>query len=256
MIHPTAILHKDAILDESVRVGPYAVIGEQVRIGAGTTVGPHTVIEGFTEIGCNNRIFQFASIGAVPQDLKYYGEKTRLVIGDGNTIREFTTIHLGTESGGGETLIGNANLLMAYSHVAHDCRLGNHCILANCATLGGHVEVQDYAILGGLSAVHQFCRIGCYCMISGGSMVGQDILPYTIAQGDRAKPVGINLVGLRRRNFSDQVLRDLKTVYKILFRSGLNTTEALEKIRREIETTLESKTILDFFAKSERGVAR
>lgn len=256
MIHSTAIIHEGAQLDADVQVGPYAVIGENVKIGAGTKIGPHTVIEGFTEIGRENQIFQFASIGAIPQDLKYCGEKTRLVIGDGNSIREFTTIHLGTESGGGETRIGNNNLLMAYSHVAHDCRLGDHCILANCATLGGHVEVHDYAILGGLSAVHQFCRIGCHCMISGGSMVGQDILPYTIAQGDRAKPIGINLVGLKRRGFSDEVLRDLKIAFKALFRSGLNTTEALEKTRAEIQDTPELKKFLDFFENSERGIAR
>jgi UDP-N-acetylglucosamine acyltransferase len=256
MIHPTAIIHEGAELDEHVQVGPYTVIGAEVRIGSGTTVGPHTVIEGLTEIGCDNRIFQFASIGAIPQDLKYAGEKTRLIIGDGNSIREFTTIHLGTEAGGGETLIGNNNLLMAYSHVAHDCRLGDHCILANCATLGGHVEVHDYAILGGLSAVHQFCRIGSHCMISGGSMVGKDILPFTIAQGDRAKPVGINLVGLQRRGFSEKVIRDLKMAFKIMFRSGINTHEALEKIRGEMQLTPELKIFLEFFEKSERGIAR
>ena len=256
MIHATAIIHKGAELDENVQVGPYTVIGNEVRIGSGTVIGSHTVIEGLTEIGRDNRIFQFASIGAIPQDLKYAGEKTRLIIGDGNSIREFSTVHLGTETGGGETVIGNHNLLMAYSHVAHDCRLGDHCILANCATLGGHVEVHDYAILGGLSAVHQFCRIGCHCMISGGSMVGKDMLPYTIAQGDRAKPVGINLVGLQRRGFSEAVIRDLKMAFKILTRSGLTTNEALEKIKEEIQTTPEIKIFLEFFKNSERGIAR
>ncbi len=256
MIHSTAIIHEGAQLDANVQVGPYAVIGENVKIGAGTIIGPHTVLEGFTEIGSDNRIFQFASVGAIPQDLKYSGEKTRLIIGNGNSIREFTTIHLGTESGCGETRIGNNNLLMAYSHVAHDCRLGDHCILANCATLGGHVEIHDYAILGGLSAVHQFCRIGCHCLISGGSMVGQDILPYTIAQGDRAKPVGINLVGLKRRGFSEQVLRDLKIAYKILFRSGLKTAEAVQKVAGEVQDAPEIKNLLDFFENSDRGIAR
>jgi UDP-N-acetylglucosamine acyltransferase len=256
MIHPTAIIHDGAELDENVQVGPYAVIGAEVRIGAGTSIGPHTVIEGLTEVGYDNRIFQFSSIGAIPQDLKYGGEKTHLIIGDGNSIREFSTIHLGTGAGGGETVIGNNNLLMAYSHVAHDCRLGDHCILANCATLGGHVEVHDYAILGGLSAVHQFCRIGCHCMISGGSMVAKDVLPYTIAQGDRAKPVGINLVGLQRRGFPENVLRDLKMTFKILFRSGLNTNEALERIKEEIRPTPELKILLEFFENSERGILR
>ena len=256
MIHPTAIIQEGAELDENVRIGPYAVIGAEVRIGSGTIVGPHTVIEGLTEIGCDNRIFQFASVGAIPQDLKYAGEKTRLIIGDGNSIREFATIHLGTEGGGGETVIGNNNLLMAYSHVAHDCRIGDHCILANCANLGGHVEVHDYAILGGLSAVHQFCRIGSHCMISGGSMVGKDILPYTIAQGDRAKPVGINMVGLQRRGFPENVIRDLKIAFKIMFRSGLNTNEALDRIKGEIQATPELKIFLEFFEKGERGIAR
>jgi len=256
MIHSTAIIHEGAQLDENVQVGPYSVVGENVKIGAGTVVGPHAVIEGFTEIGRDNRIFQFASIGAIPQDLKFHGEKTRLIIGDGNSIREFTTVHLGTEAGGGETRIGSHNLLMAYAHVAHDCRLGNHCILANCATLGGHVEVHDYAILGGLSAVHQFCRIGSHCMISGGSMVAKDMLPYTMAQGDRAKPVGINLVGLQRRGFSEAVIRDLKMAYKILFRSGLTTNEALKRIRAEIQASPEIETFLEFFENSERGIAR
>ncbi|MBE0596430.1 MAG: acyl-ACP--UDP-N-acetylglucosamine O-acyltransferase, partial [Desulfuromonadales bacterium] len=155
MIHPTAIIHPGARLGERVEIGPYAVIGEHVVIGDGTTVGPHTVIEGRTEIGCDNRIFQFASVGAVPQDLKYHGEKTCLRLGDRNTVREFVTLHLGTEAGGGETVIGSDNLFMAYAHVAHDCRVGNRVILANGATLAGHVSVDDFAILGGLSAVHQ-----------------------------------------------------------------------------------------------------
>ena len=256
MIHSTAIIHEGAEIAENVQIGPYSVIGENVKIGAGTVVGPHAVIEGITEIGCDNRIFQFASIGAIPQDLKYAGEKTRLKIGDGNLIREFTTIHLGTAGGGGETVIGSQNLFMAYSHVAHDCRVGNHCVLANCATLGGHVEVHDYAILGGLSAVHQFCRIGVHCMISGGTLIGKDICPYTIAQGERAKPAGINTIGLQRRGFSEEVIRNLKKAYKILFRSGLTLKEALETVKKEIQITPELKIILDFFENSERGIAR
>ncbi|MEJ2698222.1 MAG: acyl-ACP--UDP-N-acetylglucosamine O-acyltransferase, partial [Desulfuromonadales bacterium] len=192
MIHETAIVQAGAKIDESVEIGPYAIIGENVAIGAGTTVGPHAVIEGITEIGRDNRIFQFASIGAAPQDLKYQGEETRLRIGDRNTIREFVTIHRGTDSGGGETVIGHEGLFMAYSHVAHDSRVGNRVILANGATLAGHVQVDDFAILGGLSAAHQFTRIGCHAMISGGTMVAQDIPPYSIAQGDRARTIGIN----------------------------------------------------------------
>jgi len=195
MIHSTAIIAPGAELDSTVSVGPYAVIGEYVKIGAGTTIGPHAVIEGRTEIGCDNQIFQFTSIGAVPQDLKFSGEETSLTIGSRNRIREFVTIHLGTETGNGITTVGNDNLFMAYSHIAHDCIVKDHIVMANAATLAGHVEVDDYAILGGLSAVHQFARIGCHVMASGGSMIGQDIVPYSIVQGDRARIVGLNLRG-------------------------------------------------------------
>jgi UDP-N-acetylglucosamine acyltransferase len=195
MIHPTAIIHPGARLAADVAIGPYSIIGEHVTLGEGCWVGPHAVVEGRTTIGRNNRIFQFSSIGAIPQDLKFRGEETTLSIGDGNTFREFVTVHLGTADGGGTTIIGNKNLLMAYVHVAHDCRVGNEIVLANAATLAGHVEIGDHAILGGLSAIHQFTRIGIHAMISGGSMVNQDITPYTIAQGVRAQPVGINLIG-------------------------------------------------------------
>ncbi|HKK01612.1 MAG TPA: acyl-ACP--UDP-N-acetylglucosamine O-acyltransferase, partial [Desulfuromonadales bacterium] len=216
----------------------------------------HSVVEGWTEIGCNNRIFQFASVGAVPQDLKYHGEKSFLRIGDRNTVREFVTIHLGTEDGGGETVIGNDNLFMAYSHVAHDCRVGNRAVLANCATLAGHVLVDDFAIIGGLVAVHQFTRIGCHTMISGGSMVNQDVAPYTIAQGDRAQTVGLNLVGLKRRGFSEEALRGIKQAYRLVFRSGLRLEEAIEKIAAEVETTPELDIFVSFLQESERGIAR
>jgi len=256
MIHKTAIIHPGAEISDNVTIGAFAVIGEHVRIGRGTFVGPHAVVEGHTDIGVDNRIFQFSSVGAIPQDLKYRGEETRLVIGDRNQIREFTTIHIGTEGGGGETVIGNDNLFMAYSHIGHDSRVGNHAIFANCATLGGHVEVQDYAILGGLSGVHQFTRIGCHCMISGGSMVGQDIPPFIIAQGDRAKPIGINIVGLRRRGFSDQAILSVKEAFRIVFRSGLKRSEAFSRIAREVEQTPELKRFIDFFENSRRGIAR
>src|SRR6056297_2806485 len=218
MIHSTALIAPGAKLDPSVEVGPYAVIGEHVSIGPGTTVGPHTVIEGHTRIGENNQIFQFASVGAIPQDLKFHGETSYLEIGDGNKIREFVTIHLGTEDGGGTTRIGNNNLFMAYAHVAHDCCIGNQVIMANAATLAGHVEVNDYAILGGLSAVHQFVRIGSHVMASGGSMIGQDVAPYLIVQGDRAKPAGLNLTGLKRRGYSREALANIKAMYKLVFR--------------------------------------
>lgn len=257
MIHATAIIAPGAELDSTVTVGPYAVIGEHVKIGAGTTVGPHTVIEGYTEIGCDNQIFQFASVGAIPQDLKFAGEVSYLKIGDRNRIREFVTIHLGTGDGCGVTTIGDDNLFMAYSHVAHDCIVGNHVILANAATLAGHVEVDDFAILGGLSAVHQFARIGCHVMASGGSMMGQDIVPYSIVQGDRAKVVGLNLIGLKRRGFSPEALSNIKKMYKLVFRSNLKLEEAVAQIEEQFDTSApEVVTYLDFLKKSERGLAR
>lgn len=256
MIHSTAIIHPAARIDEGVEIGPFVVIGEHVTIAEGTTVGPHAVIDGWTEIGRGNRIFQFASVGAPPQDLKFRGEKSYLRLGDRNTVREFVTLHRGTESGGGETVVGNDNLFMAYSHVAHDCIVGNRVILANGATLAGHVRVDDFAILGGLSAIHQFARIGAHAMISGGAMVAQDIPPYCIAQGDRAKTVGINLVGLKRRGFAEEAVRAVKQAYKLVFRSGLRLEEALERIDREVKGCPELDVFIDFIKNSERGIAR
>ncbi len=257
MIHQTAIIAPGAELDSTVTVGPYAVIGEHVKIGAGTTVGPHSVIEGHTEIGSDNQIFQFASIGAIPQDLKFAGEVSYLKIGDRNRIREFVTIHLGTEDGGGITTVGNDNLIMAYAHVAHDCIVKDHVILANAATLAGHVEVGDYAILGGLSAVHQFARVGCHVMASGGSMIGQDVVPYAIVQGDRAKVVGLNLTGLKRRGFTSEALSNIKKIYKLVFRSNLKLEDAITEIEKQFDSSKsEVATYLDFLRKSERGLAR
>ena len=257
MIHSTAIIAPGAELDSTVSVGPYAVIGEYVKIGAGTTIGPHAVIEGRTEIGCDNQIFQFTSIGAVPQDLKFSGEETSLTIGSRNRIREFVTIHLGTETGNGITTVGSDNLFMAYSHIAHDCIVKDYIVMANAATLAGHVEVDDYAILGGLSAVHQFARIGCHVMASGGSMIGQDIVPYSIVQGDRARIVGLNLTGLKRRGFTSDTLSNIKQMYKLVFRSNLNLNEAIAQIEDQFDGSQEEvKTYLDFLKKSERGLAR
>lgn len=256
MIHPTAIVHPGARIAEDVEIGPYSIIGEHVSIGAGTWIGPHVVIEGWTEIGRENRIFQFASVGAVPQDLKYHGEKTFLRLGDRNLVREFVTLHRGTEGGGGETVIGNDSLLMAYAHVAHDCRVGNRVILANGATLAGHVIVDDHARLSALCAVHQFTRIGAHTMISGGSMVTQDIPPYVMAQGDRAQPVGINAVGLQRSGYSEEAIRAVKQAYKIVFRSGLRLEEALNKIEQELGRGAELAPFIDFIRSSERGIAR
>jgi len=255
-IHPTAIIEDGAQLAADVSVGAYSIIRAGVTIGAGTTVGPHAVIEGNTTIGCDNEIFQFASIGAIPQDLKFHGEESFLTIGDRNKIREFTTIHLGTEDGGGKTVIGNDNLFMAYTHVAHDCVVGNHVILANGATLAGHVEVNDFAILGGMSAVHQFTRIGAHVMASGGSMIAQDVVPYVIVQGDRAKTVGLNLIGLKRRGFANDELSALKKAYKLLFRSGMLQEEALKEIEAWADVPAPVQNLVDFVRQSERGIAR
>ncbi len=256
MIHPTAIVHPSATIADDVLIGPYTVVGENVSIGAGTVIGPHVVLDGETEIGRDNRIFQFASIGAPPQDLKFRGEKTTLKIGDRNTIREFVTMHCGTEDGGSETVVGNDNLFLAYSHVAHDCRVGNRVILSNGATLAGHVIVDDHAILSGLCAIHQFTRIGCHAMVAGGSMVAQDVAPYTMVQGDRAKTVGLNLVGLKRRGFSEATVRVIKKAYRLVFRSGLKVEEALAQIGEELERSSELDVFVDFIKNSERGIAR
>ncbi len=256
MIHPAAIIQPGARLADNVSVGPYSVIGEHVVIGSGTTVAGHVVIEGCTEIGRDNQIFQFSSIGAAPQDLKYAGQETHLKLGDRNRIREFTTLNRGTEEGGGLTSVGNDNLFMAYSHVAHDCIIHDHVILANGATLAGHVQIETAAILGGLTAIHQFCRVGCHSVISGGSMVVQDVPPYTTAQGDRAKTVGLNLIGLKRRGFSEETIRGIKKAYRVVFRSGLLLEEALQKIEVEIEMSPELDHFVSFIRDSQRGIAR
>lgn len=256
MIHPTAIVHPGAALDADVEIGPYAVIGEHVKIGRGTRIGPSAVVDGWTEIGENNQIFHLSSIGAIPQDLKYRGEQTYLRIGNGNIIREFATIHLGTVTGDGETTIGNNNLFMAYCHVAHDCHIGNHVIMANGSTLAGHVTVEDFAILGGLSAVHQFTRVGESAMLSGGTMVGQDVLPFSVASGNRAKSYGLNSVGLKRRRFSPDLISRIKTAYRLIIRSGLRLDEALHRVRSEVPLSPEIEHLIAFAEKSERGICR
>lgn len=255
-VHPTAVVHPDAQLHETVEVGPFAVIGPKVKIGAGTRVGPHAVIEGRTTLGARNRVFQFSSLGAAPQDLKYAGEDTELVIGDENQIREFTTLHIGTAGGGGVTRIGNRNLFMANSHVAHDCVVGNGCILANSAALGGHVVVEDYVIFSGLTAVHQFTRIGKHAFVAGGAMVVMDVPPYCMAQGDRAELVGLNTVGLERHGFTEAQIGRIKEAYKILFRSKLQITEALARLKAEYGGQPEIDHMVSFIEQSKRGLTR
>ena len=258
MIHATAIVHPGAELASDVEIGPYAIIGEHVKIGRGTKVGAHAVIDGWTTIGEDNQIFHLSSVGAIPQDLKYKGEETYLKIGNTNIIREFVTIHLGTVTGDSETSVGNGNLFMAYSHVAHDCHIGNGVVMANAATLAGHVTVEDFAILGGLPAIHQFTRIGAHVMIGGGTLVSMDIPPYTIATGDRrdARLRGLNLVGLKRHNFSDEVIASLKKAYKILVLSDLKLKDALERIKNEVPTSPEINHFVTFIESAQRGINR
>ncbi len=258
-IHATAIIHPSAQLAEGVEIGPYAIIEEQVIIGKGTKIGPHAVIGNWTELGENNHIYHLASVGAPPQDLKYKGEECWTRLGSGNVIREFATIHRGTVTGHKETVLGNNNLMMAYSHVAHDCVVGNGNVFANSATLAGHVTIQDNVILGGLVAIHQFVTIGAYSMLGGGTLVGQDIPPYMIAtsSGKRdAKLRGLNLIGLKRRGFSDEAIKGLKTAYKTLFMAGLKQAEAIEKIRVEVVGCAEVDTLLAFIEGSQRGICR
>ena len=255
-IHPSAVIAPGAELAEDVEVGPFAVIGAQVRIGRGSVVGPHATIEGRTTIGEENRIFQFAALGAAPQDLKFRGEDSALVIGNRNRIREFATIHPGTEDGCMETRIGDDNLLMAYTHVAHDCILGNRNILANGTQLGGHVIVESFAVLGALSGVHQFVRIGESAMIGAGSMVSQDVPPFCNATGDRAKLHGLNLIGLERRGFTAQQISAIKRAYRAVFRLGLKTAEAIRKIRADEPGIAEVERFAAFIESSKRGVCR
>ncbi len=253
-IHPTAIVDVRAQLGQGVTVGPYSIIQGPVVIGPETHIGPHVVIKDFTTIGARCRIFQFAVLGEIPQDLKFKGEESQLIIGDDNTIREFATMHRGTAGGGGITRIGQGNLFMAYTHVAHDCQVGNGVIMSNAATLGGHITVEDHAILGGLSAVHQFCRIGRHAFIGGCSAVHRDVPPYVMAVGNRAKLVGLNLVGLKRAGFTDSSLQSLKRAYELLFLSELNLKEAMDKVRQEFSQIPEIQHLLQFLMTSERGL--
>ena len=255
-IHPSAVIAPGAELDHGVRVGPYAVIGRQVRIGRDSSIGPHSVIEGRTTLGCENQIFQFASVGAIPQDKKYQGEDSRLTIGDRNTIREFATLNTGTTGGGLITRIGNDNLFMVYSHVGHDCQIGNNVILANCATLAGHVLLEDYVGVGGLAAIHQFTRVGESAYLGGGAMVSLDVPPYCVAQGDRARLFGLNLIGLKRRGFGEEQLNALKKAYRTLFAEGLTLKEAADRTRQEQVSSPEVVHLTEFIASSQRGICR
>lgn len=256
MIDPRAVIDPKAEIDEGVTVGPFSVIGPNVRIGRGTDIGPHVVINGPTTIGVENRIFQFASVGEDPQDMKYAGEETFLEIGDRNTIREFTTIHRGTTQDAKVTRLGSDNLLMAYTHIAHDCQVGNHTILANAASLAGHVHLGDWAILGGFCSVHQFCHIGAHSFSGLGSTVKRDIPPYVLADGNPARPHGINSEGLRRRGFSDESIQQIKRAYKILYKKQMKLADAIDAIQKMAQESPEIGLMADFLGNSERSIVR
>jgi UDP-N-acetylglucosamine acyltransferase len=257
MIHPTAVVDPQAEIGEGVEIGPYTVIEKGVTIGEGTTIRSHVCINEGARIGKRCQIFQFSSIGEAPQAFAYKGEKTSLVLGDHNVVREYVTLNRATVAGGGKTTIGDHNYFMAYSHVAHDCRIGNHVILANGATLAGHIFIEDYATVGGLSAVHQFCRIGTHAFISGLTGVSLDIPPYMLAAGDRARLYGLNSVGLKRHGFSGEALKALKKAYRIIFRSGMTLEKALRTVQEDsISHVREIQHLLQFIQHSRRGISR
>jgi UDP-N-acetylglucosamine acyltransferase len=255
-IDPRAVVHADARLDEGVAVGPFAVIGPQVRLAAGVRVGPHTVIDGDTSIGPDTVVYPFASIGLAPQDMKYAGEPTVLRIGARNVIRENTTLARGTEGGGGKTTIGDDNYFMAYSHVAHDCHVGDGTIFANGATLAGHVEIGDEVTVGAFSAVHQHCRVGPFAFIGGFSVVTRDALPYCLTVGSRteARCHGVNRVGLRRKSFAAETVRAIQSAYRTVFRSGRGREEGMDAAEKEAGDVAEVRIFLDFVRGSRRGV--
>lgn len=255
-IHPTAIVHADARLGAGVEVGPYSVIGEHVEVGDNTWIGPHVVIGGHTRIGRDNRIFQFCSVGEVPQDKKYAGEPTRLEIGDRNTIREFCTLNCGTAQDAGVTRLGNDNWIMAYVHLAHDCQVGNHTIFANNAQLAGHVHIGDWVILGGFTGVHQFVWVGAHSMTAVGTVLLQDLPPYVMAAGNTAEPHGINSEGLKRRGFSPESVMAIRRAYKTLYKSGLKLDEAHAILAAEAVAVAELTPMVDFLARSGRGIIR
>ena len=254
-IDKTAIVHPQARLADDIEVGPYATIGKDVIIEKGTRIGARVSIEGWTEIGKDCRIFTGAVVGSISQDLKYKGEKTKLIIGDNNIIREYVTLNLGS-SPDHPTVIGNDNLIMAYAHVAHDCKVGNKVIMANVATLAGHVVIEDKVIIGGLTAIHQFCRMGMLSITGGCSKVTQDIIPYSVADGHPARPYGLNIVGLKRANFSSSLRLQLNRAFKCLIGSNSSVPKAVKKIENEIPSSPELSKMIDFIKGTKRGISR
>jgi UDP-N-acetylglucosamine acyltransferase len=255
-IDSRAVVDPAAAIGQNVYVGPFCVIGSQVRIGDGSRIESHCVIDGHTELGPDNIVGPAASIGGPPQDLKYAGEPTRLVIGSGNTIREYVTMNRGTAGGGGLTRIGEGNLFMAYAHVAHDCLVGDRVIFANAATLAGHVEVGDHASVGAYSGIHQFCRVAKYAFIGGYSVVTQDALPWVITVGNRAKTYGLNMVGIKRQGYSKETIDAIKRCYTLLFRSKMKLEEAMEAAEAELGHSEEARYFIEFVRTSKRGICR
>lgn len=256
MIHPTAIVSLEAEIGAGVSIGPYAIIGAGVVLHDEVEVGGHVVIEGPSEIGRGTRLFPFSYVGQAPQDLKYHGEPTRLVVGERNTIREYVTMNRGTVGGGGLTEVGSDNLFMAQAHIAHDCRIGSNNIFANCASLAGHVEIADHVTLGAYVGVHQFCRVGNHAFVGGYSKIVKDALPYARTDGTEAKCYGANTVGLRRKGFSNESIRQIKHAFHLLLTSKLNTTQALDEIRSEMAGTAEIDYLIRFIESSNRGVTK
>jgi UDP-N-acetylglucosamine acyltransferase len=255
-VHPTALVEPGAELDRNVQVGPYTIIGGDVRLGARTVVGSHTVLEGSVDVGADCRIGSHVVIGAPPQDLKYGGEPTRVTVGEGSVVREFATVHRASVGGNGVTSVGAHAYLMAYVHVAHNCRVGEHVIMANQASLAGHVEIGQHALVGAMTGVHQFVRIGDYAFVGACSAVVQDVPPYVMAVGDRAKPYGLNVVGLRRHGFSSEVLRALKEAYRLVFAANLNTSQALAQFDAAGQRSPEVQLFIDFIKRSQRGICK
>jgi UDP-N-acetylglucosamine acyltransferase len=255
-IHASAVVGSGAKLGTACYIGPFCIVGDEVNLGDGVRLDSHVVIDGRTSIGRETHVFPFVSIGLAPQDLKYGGEPTAVEIGERNQIREFVTIHRGTAGGGGTTRIGNDNLLMAQAHVAHDCQLGSHIIMANAATLAGHVEIADRASVGAYSGVHQFCRVGFEAFVGGYSVVVKDAPPFAIIQGNHAKCYGLNRIGLRRRGYSKETIEKLNHAYHLYLSAKLNTTQAIERIREEIKDCKEVDLLVDFIETSKRGVVK
>lgn len=256
MIHDRAIIESSATIGDNVRIGAYAIIGPDVEIGDNCEIGPHVVITGRTRIGAGSRIYQFASIGDAPQDKKYGGEDTSLVIGQDNTIREYVTINRGTQDGGGITRLGDDNWLMAYCHVAHDCQVGSHTVFANGATLAGHVEVGDWVIFAGFSGAHQFCRIGEHAFLGMYGGVNQDVPAYVMVSGQPPRPRGINAEGLKRRGFGRDQIRNIREAYRTLYRAGLSRDEAIEALQARVDEQPEIRPMIDLAVASTRGLLR